>query len=700
MWHPFLLAFLLHLARALYVPFPEPDHGEPWPTKIYHSSSILGPTVFFTSSIICNTDGEYTFLSPRGDGVSVRGPIIVDQEGELVWASDYHYQAPVYNLDVQTYKGQDYITFWMGDADVAGHGDGAIYMLDASYNEVYKVRGPGGLSADFHEFQITRDETALFTVYDVVPADLRSINGPRRGWIWDCRFVEVDIETNEVLYQWRASEHFDFTEVAQSRGTAGQVYQTAWDFFHINSVDKDAKGNYLISALYVDHLTYIDGRTGDTVWRLGGNQSDFKDISSYPHKSPTFAWPHHARFRDNDTAITLFDNASPNDATNRGVYLDLDQSKMTVKLRYDFPAPEYDMTTPSSHPQSQGSVQVLDTGNVLVSYGLNGAGWSEFDKTGFLRCDAHFGHTSSFGTGSPASYRVSKHPWKGYPSTTPSLEVTDSKVAVSWNGATEVETWVLEGAYVPHPKPYNGSGSDSDFAAYDQAFTLYEFPKTGFETISLVPYAYPYVRVRALTANGTHLGTSSTLPFTLTPPIYSNPHHHYNPSSKSHSPAFFFAGVAATVALAGLVYILRRWCCCSAFLRRRLRRLRRYRPRSWDDDDEYEHDYGYVHESGDGEAGEQEIGILSRERRRGHEHGLGMSDSDSGESDDSDEVEVSVLENPRLSPMFIRDGSWPNSPRSPGGSSNAGADAGGERPVLLRTPSALSSSSAGRSGQR
>ncbi|KAI9373531.1 ASST-domain-containing protein [Aspergillus egyptiacus] len=664
---PFLLSLAssLSLVHASDLIYPEPDGSGLWPTKIYRSTSVLGPYVYFTARDSACDDDEYTFLSPRGEGVAVRGPTILGQNGELVWSSQFKYER-AYNLDVHTYKGQDYLTFWAGDENDNGHGDGTIFMLDSSYNEAYTIRGPSGFSADSHEFRITREETALFTIYDAVSADLRSVQGPQNGWIWDCRFVEVDIETNDVLFEWRASEHFNFTQVARSPGDTGRIFQDAWDFFHISSVDKDDRGNYLISALNTDHLTYVDGRTGDIIWRLGGNQSDFKDVSATSGAASAIAWPHDARFRDNGTAITLFDNTSPGNNANRGVYLDLDQSAMTVSLRHGYLAPEYNMTKPTSQRQSQGSVQILNNGNVLVSYGLNGAAWSEFDNTGVLRCHALFGPAPSFGTGRPVSYRVSKRPWKGYPATTPDFEIFDDEAVLSWNGATEVAKWVLEGLDSAYPTPYpnegpygtpekNGEENDDDQSVVNPFF-ITESAKTGFETTIHIPYTpYHFLRVRALSADGTHLGTTAILPYNFT----SDPKPTPAPTPHAQSTVLFFTGVFVIIALVALLYIFRR--CCCGLIRRR---FGRYQPQWWGGDEDYDPE-----EQADWE---EEVGVYH------------MSD---GDSDDSD-VEISVLENPRLSPMFAREGSW------------LGSDAGdthlsaSPRPGLSRSSSTTSTASA------
>ncbi|KAL4904440.1 hypothetical protein BDW74DRAFT_30855 [Aspergillus multicolor] len=671
MWRPFLaITALLNLAGA----FRDSEPTGEWPTELYRTSSVLGTSVYSVRSNTACKDGLYTFLSPRGEDVAARGPSILDQEGDLVWTSESTTIGAAYNVDVQEYKGNQYLTFWEGDDKINGHGRGTIHMLDQQYIERYQIQGPGGASADFHEFQITRDGTALFTIYETVSVDLRAVRGPERGWVWDSRFVEIDIETNEILFDWRASEHFNVTDVEKPSGSPGWTFGDPWDFFHLHSVDKDAKGHYLISASHTDYLTYLNGSTGDIIWRLGGERSDFEDLSD--GRASIFAWPHDARFHDDDKAITLFDNTTPGDKVNRGLLLDVDQSSMKVRVRSEFRAFGHAGVTPESQPQSDGSVQALHNGNVLVSYGKSGAAWTEFTKMGVPMCHTQFGSISSFGTGNPASYRVRKRAWVGKPDTTPAFELNGYEAAVSWNGATEVGRWVLEGSQVPlpihHSNPDDVEGNNPDpnpnSGKSDDVFSaITTVRRTGFETIINIPFHtdQPFLRVRALDREDQIIGTSAVLPFNATIIESNSPPEPPSESQARHSPALIFAGVSATLVLTACIYFFRRY--CWAFCLRGCRWVRgsyRYLPgyRVCDEEENWE-DYCA--------NGEQEEGLHI------------ASDT---ESDDSD-VEISELDNPRLSPALLSPAlgsrmSWQSSLGSPGSSIG--------RPVMVRTPSTYS----------
>ena len=51
-------------------------------------------------------------------------------------------------------------------------------------------------------------------MYEKVRKDLSGVSGLHkgRGWVWESMFQEVDIETGEAIFQWRASEHVKFSD--------------------------------------------------------------------------------------------------------------------------------------------------------------------------------------------------------------------------------------------------------------------------------------------------------------------------------------------------------------------------------------------------------------------------------------------------------------------------------------------------------
>ncbi|OAQ91350.1 arylsulfotransferase protein [Purpureocillium lilacinum] len=472
-----------------------------YPVQTFKSTPIVAPRPnFLLRDNRCESD-LYTFLTPRGYVEAARNAqmTILDQGGHLVWTSGWEGKQ-IYNLMVQRYRGHNYLTFWAGNDAVGGHGAGTYYMLDEAYTLRHTIKAGNNLQGDLHDFRLTDRGTALMTVYEVREHDLSSM-GKKKGPIWDCLIQEMDIETGDVVFQWRAAEHFNISDTYRGIGGEGEPGGAPFDWFHINSIDKDRKGNYLISSRYMSNLAYIDGRTGDVLWTLGGKKNMFKDLSG--GKATNFRYQHDATWDLDYTEITLFDNSDLgklSDASRpRGMRIKVDQEARTVRLIAEYRNPQH---IPA---ESQGSTQTLPGGNVVVGFGFT-AVWTEFTHDGTPLCDVHYGSQSRFGTGDVQSYRVVKFAWKGFPTTTPDLAVAQDdagvwRVYASWNGATEVADWVLQG----EADDENG-GDASDWQVIETT------AKDGFETDFVLDADHPqYLRAVALDSKGNALGTSKVL---------------------------------------------------------------------------------------------------------------------------------------------------------------------------------------------
>lgn len=312
----------------------------------------------------------------------------------------------------------------------------------------------------------------------------------------------MDIETNEVVFEWRASEHLSLADSFWGPGDLGSTRDSAWDWFHINSVEKDGRGNYLVSSRWMHAVYYISGATGDVIWTLGNGDknNDFLDLSD--GAATGFASQHHARWHDGYSSITLFDNSDPGPGRpSSGLWLDLDFDAMSVKLRTRYVSPNAVVS------QSQGSVQTLPSGNVLVGYGFD-AQYVEFDRDGRVLCEVHLAPAKGFGTAAVQSYRIQKYAWVGKPETDPHIAQLNGKLYLSWNGATEVRYWKIEAAGTVGEE----AGRSSFFVTEDDFREVMRVEKNGFETvIPLVDVEQAYVRAIALDASGNLLGQTQTV---------------------------------------------------------------------------------------------------------------------------------------------------------------------------------------------
>ncbi|KAG9580839.1 hypothetical protein KCU77_g4942, partial [Aureobasidium melanogenum] len=436
-------------------------------------------------------DNGFIFISPQGKSVEHPGPMILDARGNLVWQTDRYGQAM--NLKVQEYKGERYLTFWAGLRG-SSYGYGDYYMLDSSYQERYQVSAVGeGLKGDLHEFTLTKDGTALITVYNVTQTDMSAMRRPVDGWVNNNLFQEIDVETGKLLFEWNALDHFSIMDSFYTHPLAGYWESIPFDWFHINSVEKDVHGDYLISSRHLHSLIKVNGTTGDVVWVLGGKQNSFKDISA--GEATSFSWQHDGRWLDQDQGtLTLFDNSDAGPLHLDASYstarmIQINTTDNTAKLVHKYISDRH------TRAASQGSVQVLpSTNTVFVGWGHSPV-FSEFDVDGALLCEAHYGAQYISHYGRVTSYRSLKADWVGMPFEPPSAKIQAGRLYASWNGATEVASWTLQST---------DSWTNSKFTDVDVV------DKVAFETSFLLPESDSdtLYRVVASDDEGNVLGTS------------------------------------------------------------------------------------------------------------------------------------------------------------------------------------------------
>ncbi|MDQ4062983.1 MAG: arylsulfotransferase family protein, partial [Actinomycetota bacterium] len=223
------------------------------------------PAVDVASQAHDATAPGYIFIAPKyGSGQS--GPMIIDNLGEPVWFSKGKYAM---DFKVQHYQGKPVLTWWEGEP-FPRPSVGEYVILDGSYQEITRVQAGNGYQGNQHEFLITSQDTALFTVYNPVRRDLSALGGPKDGVVMEGVAQEVDIETGEVLFEWHSLEH-----VSPEESYRNPAYEGYFDYFHINAIAVDHDANLIITARNTFAVYKVDRESGEVIWRLGGKKSDF-----------------------------------------------------------------------------------------------------------------------------------------------------------------------------------------------------------------------------------------------------------------------------------------------------------------------------------------------------------------------------------------------------------------------------------------
>jgi hypothetical protein len=286
-------------------------------------------------------------------------------------------------------------------------------------------------TADLHEFRLTSQTSALFTAY--TPRLHQNV------WVLDSLFQEIDLEDGQVLYSWSALDHVSLSQSHVLRGSYpaagdGSAPSKAWDYFHINSIDKSKDGHYLISSRHTDCIYLVSKTEGSIIWRLNGDNSSF-ELSNF-----TFRRQHHARFlteSTTQTTLSLYDNDNDGftakGSESRGLTVSIDHESGIARKVVELQDPGGHVTP------SMGNVEIQPGGNFLVGGGDRST-IAEHLQDGTPIWSAHMSPNSR-------NYRAHKAKWVGQPRQPPAVysqfDTADSSthVCMSWNGATEVELW-------------------------------------------------------------------------------------------------------------------------------------------------------------------------------------------------------------------------------------------------------------------
>jgi hypothetical protein len=429
----------------------------------YHSRLDLKPPPVEILKRTRRTTPGYVFIAPKKH-VAQSGPLIVDNYGNVVWFLPMESRG-ITDFRVQRYRGRRVLTWWRSrSADGDDLGRYSIY--DSSYRLVKHVRPGNELVGDMHEFRITSRNTALMTLSHKVRVKGRLV--------LEGSFQELDLSTGRVVFEWHSIDHVRLVESYYSLpGNPNGIY----DYFHINSIDVDNDGNFIVSARNTHTIYKISRQTGKILWRLGGKRSDFE-----LGKGVRFAWQHDARRQPNGT-LTLFDNSAGPKVRrqSRGLVLRLDMKRMRATLVRTF------VHHPPIVAVDQGNMQRLPNGHVFVGWGHQPY-FTEFGPRGETLFDGRFAREGA------DSYRAYRFAWIGRPRSKPAVALDGDRVFVSWNGATEVRRWQVLGG-----------------STRDGLQPLTTTPRRSFETEIPLPRGVEYVAVRALDRENRSMARSDTL---------------------------------------------------------------------------------------------------------------------------------------------------------------------------------------------
>lgn len=384
-----------------------------------------------------------------------------------------------------------------------GHSSGAIRVFDNTYTQLDTDFGSAGslIAPDIHELNTPSDQGSQYLIQDVyqtISANLSRYGGPEDGHILNGCFQVLNSQNRSIEFQWCSLDHVPLDDTYVYLRKFGNVSNTIagkggprapWDYFHLNSIDRNSEGDYIVSGRHTNAIYKVagtrnpHGAPGSLLWILGGKRNQFHSLDV------DFSRQHTVRFHDADqttTTISLFDNGSDGTTsttnTSSGKLVSVNNYTMTATLRLRLNPPKRILSA------SQGSMQALPNGNWLVGWGAQPY-YTEYSSNGTVLYHAQFGRSALATKGlAIQSYRAWKFPWVGRPAAPPDVVAYAHNCSgalyayASWNGATEVVGWrfyTSDDAVGPwkraRPVASGGGVHVSDL-----------WPRTGFETTALL----------------------------------------------------------------------------------------------------------------------------------------------------------------------------------------------------------------------
>ncbi len=463
--------------------------GDPHAVQHYASAPQLTPsTVTITKPAGAAAAPGDLFMAPY-QGLGAPGPMIAEQNGQLVWFHPLPPHDTATNFRVQSYQGQPALTWWQGRIIKVGYGEGEDVIYNNAYQPIATVRAGNGYRADLHEFLLTPAGTAWIDAFDPIHMNLSSVHGSAHGILLDSVIEELDVKTGLVMWEWHALGHIPLNNSLNHVSSA----RYPWDYVHINSISPEPEragignaaegrpGNVMLSARNTWTLYDVSMHTGGFQWLLGdGGHSTFKLGAGV-----RFYWQHDAEFQPGGR-ISVFNNAStpPKEKRSSGLLLAPNFAGHTVALVKRFANPARAWLA-----SAQGNLLSLPGDDWLMGYGEL-PNFTEYDGAGHALLEGTLGKNVQ-------DFRTYLSPWSGQPTAPPAIAVQASgagaTVLASWNGATAVASWQVLG------------GSSAESLA-----PLATAPRHGFQTaIAVSAAAGSYVAARALSATGQALGTSA-----------------------------------------------------------------------------------------------------------------------------------------------------------------------------------------------
>lgn len=286
--------------------------------------------------------------------------MIVNNDGSIYWSRQLRENSA--GLDFKKQSNGTY-TYFEWYPRPSGQVWGKFYQLDNNFNLIDSFECGNGFPTDGHELIIRENGNALIMSYDSIRLDMRAYHpqGNPNALVFGTTIQELDINKN-VIFQWRGFDYYNIADMLHRDFTLPTI-----DAFHGNSIEVDSDGNFIVSMRHLCEITKINRNTGAIMWRLGGNNNQFRFINETNTTTDTnhyFCSQHDARKLPNGN-YTLYDNGNTHYPIpfSRAVEYTLNTTNMTATLAWEF------RHSPRVSAGAMGNFQRLPNGNSIIGWG-------------------------------------------------------------------------------------------------------------------------------------------------------------------------------------------------------------------------------------------------------------------------------------------------------------------------------------------
>ena len=282
---------------------------------------------------------------------------------------------PIYTPPYAAIYDSDGYLFWYGSSQTNRVVDFKYYPSLDQYSLTTRIQGdtktvvlnnafapidtliPQNNEQDIHDVQLLENGNWLLSTVTWDTMDLSAFTfdgnqGSPQTVLRGYGYEEID-PSGTLISEWNSNDHIDPTETYDFWGYDANGF----DYCHGNAYEEDTDGHILVSHRHLNSIHKIHRQTGEIIWRLGGEQSDFTFSND-----GGFSGQHDIRRLPNGD-YSIFDNGNMT-VTTRGVTYSLDTVNWIATKTGEYIHPT------DFNANAMGSYRILEDGREILGYGM------------------------------------------------------------------------------------------------------------------------------------------------------------------------------------------------------------------------------------------------------------------------------------------------------------------------------------------